>query len=128
VIRKTLTIVLAFAALTGGLGAFGTRQSPPRVKDKLVMVRIPYGILMHDESCSGTTHALLDPCAPHPVEIYIAFPPGQDLKTFEGKNVVLRGSLHDSDCARLVLKASSIGPSTEPFTCEKPGGRNSSEH
>ncbi|MBI3448186.1 MAG: hypothetical protein HY049_04615 [Acidobacteria bacterium] len=120
-IRTTLTIVLVSAALAGGSAVSTTKQPAPSPESRPVTVEIPYGILIHDESCPGATHALLDPCAPHPIEVYIRFPADQNLKALEGKNVILRGSLHESDCARLVLKASSVGPSTEPFICNKPG-------
>ncbi|HZE89700.1 MAG TPA: hypothetical protein VE404_09135 [Verrucomicrobiae bacterium] len=114
-IRTTLTIVLASAALAG---VSTTTQPPPPPAPRPVMVEIPYGILIHDDSCPGATHALLDPCAPHPIEVYVRFPADQNLREFEGTNVILRGSLHGGGCARLVLKASSIGPSTEPFVCD----------
>lgn len=121
-IRKTLTIVLASAALAGVSGASTTKPPATRPETRPVTVEIPYGILVHDESCPGSTHVLLDPCAPHPVEVYIRFPPGQDLREFEGKNVLLRGTLRETECSRLVLTAAAIGPSTEPFSCDRSGG------
>ncbi|HZE88472.1 MAG TPA: hypothetical protein VE404_02935 [Verrucomicrobiae bacterium] len=128
-IRRVLSVVLILTALAcSGAQAAPLRPTPlpawsagpPAPREKPVLVEIPYGILVADTTCPEATHALLNPCTPHPLEVYVVFPPGGDLRDFEAQNVLVRGSLHRGSCPHMVLRVISIAPSREPFTCEDP--------
>jgi len=102
--RKILTIILALGA---------AMASSPLLCDTLpVRVEIPYGTLASDSSCAGATHVLLDPCAPHPPEVYVVFPDFKNVRRFEGRNVILRGIVSKGPCGLLLLHANDVAVSS----------------
>jgi len=112
----TMKLVIASVVIVPGLAASYTAAEPARFA-------APFGFLQPDSTCPDATHILRYPCPGLGPDFYLSFPKSkaQDIADFEGQNVEIRGTVHDSACPLTLVQVSKIRISAVLPPCPDPG-------